>query len=216
MWLRYNFSKEKSLSHRSTSKPVYQSTTHHSPLYYYTTLHSPLTISPLTTHDLLLTAIRPLNYATDRLTFFSFLHRPKKKQKRLGLFLCLRKLQKRLPHAKQTVSLVLCSIILSSPLFCFPNSIKSRPFFFVSRNLSLQGCQFEWFSIENCIEKCFEVRCLIEFSIQISLFSKVKFTCLPRNAGRLELTCIQTYQSWVFTVHHSLFNILYSVSTTHH
>jgi len=134
----------------------------------------------------------------------------------LGLFLCLRKLQKRLPHAKQTVSLVLCSIILSSPLFCFPNSIKSRPFFFVSRNLSLQGCQFEWFSIENCIEKCFEVRCLIEFSIQISLFSKVKFTCLPRNAGRLELTCIQTYQSWVFTVHHSLFNILYSVSTTHH
>jgi hypothetical protein len=29
---------------------------------------------------------------------------------------------------------------------------------------------------------------LIEFSIQILLFSKVKFTCLPRNAGRLELT----------------------------
>ena len=46
----------------------------------------------------------------------------------LGLFLSLWKLQKRLLHAKQTVSLVLCSIILSSPLFCFPNSIKSRPF----------------------------------------------------------------------------------------
>ena len=52
----------------------------------------------------------------------------KTNQKNLGLFLCLWKLQKRFLHAKQTVSLVLCSIFLSSPLFCFPNSIKSRPF----------------------------------------------------------------------------------------
>jgi hypothetical protein len=106
---------------------------------------------------------------------------------------------------------VLCSIILSSPLFCFPNSIKSRPFFFVSRNLSLQGCHFEWFSIENCIEKCNKVMRLIEFSIQISLFSKAKFTCLPRNAGRLELTCIQ-FKLFKLTTHdYSLFIIRYSV-----
>ena len=46
----------------------------------------------------------------------------------LGLFLCLWKLQKRFLHAKQTVSLVLYSFILASPLFCFLTSIKSRPF----------------------------------------------------------------------------------------
>ena len=33
-------------------------------------------------------------------------------------------------------------------------------------------CHFEWFSIENCIEKWFEVMSLVEFSIQISLFFK--------------------------------------------
>ena len=55
----------------------------------------------------------------------------------LGLFLCLRKLQKRFLHAKQTVSLVLCSIFLSSPLFCFPNSIKNRPFSNFSETWSL-------------------------------------------------------------------------------
>jgi len=115
-----------------------------------------------------------INPALDEITFFSFLHRPKKKQKRLGLFLCLRKLQKRFLHAKQTVSLVLCSFILSSPLFCFPNSIKSRPFskyLFVvfikiwivnfeilnMKYSSPRGCHFEWFSIENCIEKCNKV-----------------------------------------------------------
>jgi hypothetical protein len=52
----------------------------------------------------------------------------KSNQKGLGLFLCLWKLQKRFPHAKQTVSLVLCSFILASPLYCFLTSIKSRPF----------------------------------------------------------------------------------------
>ena len=74
-------------NHSATGPPVNQSTsqpltTHHytiTPLDHYTTilLHQSTTHdSPLTTHDLLLTAIRPLNYTTDRLTFFSFLHRP--------------------------------------------------------------------------------------------------------------------------------------------
>ena len=127
----------------------------------------------------------------------------KSNQKGLGLFLCLWKLQKRFLHAKQTVSLVLCSFILASPLFCFLTSIKSRPFsnyqvtVFIkiwivnfeilnmkwrvlmwlrynfskekslsqqlpvhhSRHLSLRAClrslEGRWFSIENCIEKCF-------------------------------------------------------------
>jgi hypothetical protein len=52
----------------------------------------------------------------------------KSNQKGLGLFLCLWKLQKRFLHAKQTVSLVLYSFILASPLFCFLTFIKSRPF----------------------------------------------------------------------------------------
>ena len=64
--------------------------------------------------------------------FIHFFHwwipRCRENQKRLGLFLCLWKLQKRFLHAKQTVSLVLCSFILASPLYCFLNSIKSRPF----------------------------------------------------------------------------------------
>ena len=114
----------------------------------------------------------------------------KSNQKGLGLFLCLWKLQKRFPHAKQTVSLVLCSFILSSPLFCFITSIKSRPFsnyqvtVFIKiwlvnfKILNMKSgpplyyftthdtCHFEWFSIENCIEKCFNVRYSIEFSIQ--------------------------------------------------
>jgi len=86
---------------------------------------------------------------------------------------------------------------------------------------SLRGCHFEWFSIENCIEKCNKTNedaeinsawqslplithhsrlisplGLIEFSIQISLFSKAKFTCLPRNAGRLELTKSKYLSPW--------------------
>jgi hypothetical protein len=116
-------------------------------------------------------------------------------------------------------------------------------------------CHFEWFSIENCIEKCNKVNedaemiprlrgsmtkltthlsrltisfGLIEFSIQ--WFWSVATNPL------LELTCIQTYHSRLFTVHHSLFcihyylfnvpysafskpyslfGIQYSVSTTH-
>ena len=64
--------------------------------------------------------------------FIHFFHwwipRCRENQKRLGLFLCLWKLQKRFLHAKQTVSLVLCSFILASPLYCFLTFIKSRPF----------------------------------------------------------------------------------------
>jgi hypothetical protein len=61
MWLRYNFSKEKSLSHQSpiASPPVHRSTS--SPVYQFTSLlfyHSRLTthVSPLTT--------KPLHYYT--------------------------------------------------------------------------------------------------------------------------------------------------------
>ena len=134
MWLRYNFSKEKSLSHQSaiasppvttillhhyTITPVHNPTltthyyttirlhhsrltSHHSLLNHYTTtpLTTPVTSSLLAFHGrqvifdrklyrevVLSYELNPAFYIIYSL--FSFLHRPKKKQKRLGLFLCL-------------------------------------------------------------------------------------------------------------------------------
>ncbi|TXE19208.1 hypothetical protein ES731_08295 [Psychroflexus gondwanensis] len=56
---------------------------------------------------------------------------------------------------------------------------------------------------------------LVEFSIQISLFSKAKFTCLPRNAGRLELTCIQ-FKLFKLTTHHYTTTPLHDSRLTTH
>ena len=85
------------------------------------------------------------------------------------------------------------------------------------------GCHFEWFSIENCIEKCFEVLSLIEFSIEIPLFSKAKFTRTDifwiknsqlkiNNYFNSPLTS-QDYS--LFIIRYFLFLIRYSPLTTH-
>jgi hypothetical protein len=44
-------------------------------------------------------------------------------------------------------------------------SIASNPSLELTE-ITHDTCHFEWFSIENCIEKCFNVRYSIEFSIQ--------------------------------------------------
>jgi hypothetical protein len=72
-------------------------------------------------------------------------------------------------------------------------------------------CHFEWFSVENCIEKCFEVLSLIEFSIQILLFSKAKFTRTDMYSNS-PLTS-QDYS--LFIIRYFLFVIRYSPLTTH-
>ena len=82
---------------------------------------------------------------------------------------------------------------------------------------------FEWFSIENCIEKCFEVLSLIEFSIEIPLFSIAKFTRTDifwiknsqlkiNNYFNSPLTS-QDYS--LFIIRYFLFLIRYSPLTTH-
>ena len=72
-------------------------------------------------------------------------------------------------------------------------------------------CHFEWFSIENCIEKCFEVLRLDEFSIQISLFSKAKFTRTDMYSN----SPLKTIHCSLFCVQQSLFNIRYPPLTSH-
>ena len=70
-----------------------------------------------------------------------------------------------------------------SRLFTVRYSVFSNPYSIfgihhspLTTHHSRLTCHFEWFSNENLIEKCFEVLRLDEFSIQISLFSKAKFT----------------------------------------